>query len=82
MNNPSLVKAIDTIPGISDHDGIILVDMYLKAQINKKPQRSVPVWSTAYWEAMKIGTTDFCKEFLHSCEDRSVDANWKLFWIT
>ena len=78
-NNPSLVKAIDTIPGISDHDGIILVDMYLKAQINKKPQRRIPVWSKANWEAMKIETTDFCKEFMHGCEDRSIEANWKLF---
>jgi len=34
VNNPSLVKCIQTIPGIYDHDGIILADMWLRAQIN------------------------------------------------
>ena len=38
-NMPSLVKSIGTIPGISYHDGIVLADILVKAQINKKPQR-------------------------------------------
>ena len=76
-NKPSLVKAIDTItiPGISDHDGIILVDMYQKAQINKKPQRRVPVWSKANWDAMKVDTVTFCTEFLDNGVDRDVESN-------
>jgi hypothetical protein len=27
ISNPSLVKSLQTIPGISDHDGIILTDI-------------------------------------------------------
>ena len=78
-NKPSLVKVIDTIPGISDHDGIILVDMYLKAQISKKPQRRVPVWSKANWEEIKKDTTTFCTEFVNSSGSRSVEDSWDLF---
>ena len=36
VNNPSLVKCIKTIPGISDNDGIILADMSLRAQIKQE----------------------------------------------
>ena len=75
----SLVKVIDTIPGISDHDGVILVDMYLKAQINKKLQRRVPIWSKATWKAMKKDTTIFCAEFLDSSDNDSVEDCWDLF---
>ena len=77
-NKPSLLKSIDTIPGISDHDGIIIADMYLKAQINKKPQRRIPIWSKANWEAMKTETTAFCTDFVQTCEERSVEDNWDL----
>ena len=77
-NKPSFVKTIDTIPGISDHDGIILVDMTLKAQINKKPQRRVPVWSKADWDSMKTETTAFCDDFIRMGKERSVESNWEL----
>ena len=42
-NKPGLVKSPKTKPGISDHDGIILDDMELMAQTNKKPSRMVPI---------------------------------------
>ena len=35
-SKPSLLKSIETIPGISDHDGVIMADFYLSAQINKR----------------------------------------------
>ena len=76
MSNPSLVKAIDTI---FDHDGVILVDMYLKAQINKKLQQRIPVWSKANWETMKVETTTFCTAFMYSFDECSVEDNWKMF---
>ena len=78
-NNPSAVKAIDTIPGISDHDGIILVDMHLKAQINKKKQRRIPLWSRANWEAIKAELLSFCGNFLKTCSARDASTNWDLF---
>ena len=41
-SKPSLLKSIETIPGISDHDGIIMADFYLSAQINKIPPPPPP----------------------------------------
>ena len=69
----SFVKMIDIIPGISDHDGIILVDMTLK-----KPQRKVPVWSKADWDSMKTETIAFCANFIRIGEGCSIESNWEL----
>jgi len=54
------------------------VDMCLKAQINKKPQRRIPLWSKANWDAMKADTVTFCTEFLDSGVSRDVESNWDL----
>ena len=53
MNKPGLMKNIDTIPDISDHDGVIIVDTAVRAQLNKKTQWKVPIWKRADWETMK-----------------------------
>ena len=66
-NKPSFFKTIDTIPR-----------MTLKAQINKKPQRRVCVWSKADWNLMKMETTAFCDDFIKTGEDRSVESDWEL----
>ena len=79
INNPSAVKAIDTILGISDHDGIILVDMHLKVQINKKPQRRIPLRARANWEAIKAESLLFCGDFLKACSVQDANTNWDLF---
>ncbi len=76
ITNPSLVKAINTIPGISDHDGIILVDMYIKPQINKKPRRVVHIWSKANWDSIKEDTRTFYSSFLEDALNRSLEENW------
>ena len=78
-NKPGLVKNISLIPGISDHDGVIVVDMSLKAVINKKPQRRIPLWSKADWESIKENTEIFTKEFMASCNDRTPEENWGSF---
>ena len=75
-NKPSLVKSIGTIPGLSDHDGIVLADILVKAQINKKPQRRVFVWSKDNWDAIKSETIAFSEEFMTSYRDMSVEENW------
>ena len=50
--------------------------MCLKAQINKKPQRRIPLWSKANWDAMKADTVTFCTEFLDSGVSRDLESNW------
>ena len=79
INKNSLVQSIRTIPGISDHDGIIMVDMQAKPLINKKPQRQVPIWSKANWAEMKKESADFVHQFTQDMPERSVEENWDLF---
>ena len=74
---PRLEKNLKTIPGTSDHDGIILADMELKAQINKKPSRMVPIWSKADWGKLKEKAAAFTTEFLSKFEDQNLHENWK-----
>ena len=78
-NKPGLIKNIDTIPGISDHDGVIIVDTAVRAQLNKKTQRKVPIWKRADWETMKKKTTTFGDKFLADHEQHTVEENWTKF---
>ena len=55
---------------------LFCTDILVKAQINKKPQRRVFVWSKANWDAIKSETIAFSEEFLTSYRDRSVEENW------
>ena len=54
----------------------MLADILVKAQINKKPQRRVFVWSKANWDAIKSETIAFSEEFMTSDRDRSEEENW------
>ena len=76
---PGLIKNVSLIPGISDHDGVIIVDTLLKAVINKKATRRIPVWTKADWDAMKKEASSFCETFLQSYSNRSVEENWQMF---
>ena len=46
-NKPGLIKDVTLIPGFSDHDGVVIVDTFIKAEINKKPRLSILLWSKA-----------------------------------
>jgi len=77
-NKPGLVKYITTIPGISDHDTILL-DALLRLEHVKKKSRRIYLYNKADWEAMKTGINTFTSEYLASLEDHSVDKNWVSF---
>ena len=70
---------MQTIPGISDHDGIILADIALRAQVNKKPSRTLPIWSKANWDMLKEKSRTFCSDFLASHGTRDIHQNWEAF---
>ena len=78
-NKPGLVKNVSLVPGISDHDGVVIVDTCLKAVINKKTQRCLYMWSKADWDTLKNEASTFCKDFLSSFETRTVEDNWQVF---
>ena len=70
---------MQTIPGISDHDGVILADIALGAQVNKKPSRTLPIWSKTNWDMLKEKSQSFCSDFLASHVTRNIHQNWEAF---
>ena len=51
-NRPGLVKQAQTIPGISDHD-VVVIDTDIKAKINKCKPRKVYRFKDANWEMIR-----------------------------
>ena len=64
-NKPSLIKSINSIPGISDHN-IVLADCNLKPSIITKPQRKIYQWSKADWHSVREQTVVFAENYLAS----------------
>ena len=72
------MTSIDTVPGISDHD-IVVVDTKIKARLTKKPRRLVKQWSKADWDTIRKETTTFRDKFLSEYQERDVDTNYNDF---
>ena len=51
-NQPSLVKSCNTIPGISDHN-MIIVDTDLKPRYNKPKRREINIFKKANWDQIR-----------------------------
>ena len=75
-NKPSLVKAVTTVPGISDHDAVV-ADCDVKPAFAKKKPRTIFLFSKANWANMKSDATKFALEFLGKCAELSVEENWR-----
>ena len=78
-NEPSLVKACISIPGIFSDHSIVLADCDLKVTINEKPPRKVYQWSKADWQLIKEHTVIFAKQFLALALTRTVKENYTVF---
>ena len=77
-NKPSLIKSINSIPGISDHN-IVLADCKLKPSIITKPQRKIYQWSKADWRSIREQTVVFAENFLASASTRNINENYNTF---
>ena len=77
-NRRGLVKSCNTVPGIADHH-IIVVDSMIKAQRLKKPRCPIKQWSKVNWETIREERGKFRDDFLQDCEQRDVEANYKVF---
>ena len=75
-NKPGLVKSVNTIPGISDHD-IIVLDVDLKAERTKKAPHKVYQWDKANWEQMKPCTKVFATKYLTEAHSRNTKTNYQ-----
>ena len=74
---PTLVKTTNVIPGISNHDGVIVVDSTQSPVINRKSSRKVFVFSKARWLKMKEDMLSWSQGFLQALYDHNVKDNWK-----
>ena len=70
---PGLVKSVSTIPGISDHD-IIVLDADLKAERTKKAPHKVYKWDKANWEQLKQCTKVFVTKYLTAVSEFKLRA--------
>ena len=74
-NNPSLIKYTDVVPGISDHE-IVIIDQDIKPAYNKKPRRKVYRFKQANWDAIRSDADKLAKDITSNINKNSVDANW------
>ena len=51
-NNETLITRCTVIPGISDHDAV-LIESRLRPQKKARPTRHVPIWKRADWNGIK-----------------------------
>ena len=75
-NNPTLVKGTYTIPGISDHD-IIVIDSIIKPVIQRKQPQTIYKFSNANWEDAKKDTATFSASFIDN-NTNDVHTNWDI----
>ena len=75
---PSLISKIHSAPGLSDHD-TILVDHKLKATINKKAAREVPLFNKADWPSLREKVRLLVLDYINANPPenrRSLTNNW------
>ena len=74
-NNESRILKLKTIPGISDHDGIVYVEADISPiTFNQKP-RKLHLYKRADWDGLHAHMAKFCDT------DQNISANqlWNLF---
>ena len=74
---PNQVNRVHKAPGLSDHDTVI-IEHQLKATVNKKEPRSVPLYHKANWEDIKKRTKELSTYYFtaNATSRRSLNANW------
>ena len=78
-NNDFMVKSVQIIPGLSDHD-IVQAEIDIKPIINQQKSRKVPLYEKADWDSLKEHMYAFSLNFVNSSEiTDDVDMLWKNF---
>ena len=75
-NKPSLVTSCTTIPGIGDHEGI-LVTSQISAKLNKTPKRKVHLWKRADLNSIRSDTINFSSDLT---SNHHIDTPAELLW--
>ncbi len=72
-SHPSLVKSSDTVPGISDHD-MVVIDSYIKPKYNKPKKRKIFLYKKADWDSIHAKMEELAEEV---CKLVNVEDSWK-----
>ncbi|KAI8494422.1 hypothetical protein Bbelb_276480 [Branchiostoma belcheri] len=78
VNNPNIIGKTTVVPGIRDHD-MVLVDVNLALKQNRKPKRKVCMRTKADEPAIKKDLTDYATNFHKRTQDMSVTQEWSDF---
>ena len=76
-NNPSLVDRCKTIPGVGDHDAV-LIDTLIKPRRAKPSKRTIYLWDKTDIPSLKAATSAFVSTFITESY-QSVDSCWNSF---
>ena len=75
-NNPSLVKYSAVIPGISDHE-MVVVDQDLHAVYNKNKLQKIHKYKQADWASIKTSAKELSDTILQE-SDKPVNDRWEM----
>ena len=75
-NNESLVKSTSIIPGISDHE-IVIIDSIIRPKIAKAAKRKIYKWYSVDWIEINENLSQFKQTFLELAANRTVEENWQ-----
>ena len=78
IDNQTLVKSVEVLPGIADHDAV-LSEVFIKTQISKQKPRLMFLYKKADWVGLEKHILAFQRSFLSTCEGRSVNSLWEDF---
>ena len=79
MSHPSMVSQCYPIPGLSDHDAVMV--KFVTSLVVKQHSRKVFLYKLADWEEIRAKLLTISDKYmeLNSKSPRSVDENWLFF---
>ena len=77
-SKPSLIKDITVIPGISDHDAVV-VDTVIMIKPNRKLPRRIRQWYKTDWDEVREDVTQYRDSYFHKASSQPVEENYKSF---
>ena len=74
----TLVSKVECLPGLSDHD-IVLVDVATKPAQIKQKRRKIHLYNKADWITFRSKLSDYQTQFLSEHHGKSVEQLWSDF---
>ena len=78
-NSPTLVRQMEMIPGIGDHDSAIKVDSMINPMVSQCKPKKIYQFHKGDMTALKADLKDFQGTFLANCDGKSVEELWLSF---